>query len=92
MESPKGEPMLDRASWLKYHIETAEHSMKYSHPWKKKTSQKPPTRYAVTATMLTVERVITGKAMLSGKERFPIEYKYIPPTMIAPRPAIMKIA
>jgi hypothetical protein len=42
--------------------------------------------------MLTVERVITGKAMLSGKERFPIEYKYIPPTMIAPRPAIMKIA
>lgn len=77
---------------MKYQMETAEHIIKYSQPWKKNTSQKPPTRYPVTATMLMVERVITGKAILSGNERLPIEYKYIPPTMIAPRPAMMNIA
>lgn len=73
-------------------METAEHMMKYSQPWKKKTSQNPPTKYPTTATMLRVERLITGKAILSGNERLPIEYRYIPPTMIAPRPAMMKIA
>lgn len=75
MESPKGAPVWDGFSWLKYQIETAEQRMKYSQPWKKKMSQKPPTRYPTTATMLTVERVITGNAMLSGRERVPKEYK-----------------
>ncbi len=92
MESPKGAPALLGLSWLKYQMETAEHRMKYSQPWKKNISQNPPKRYPATATMLRVERVMTGKAMLSGNDKLPIEYKYIPPTIIAANPETMKIA
>ncbi len=73
-------------------MEVAEQRIKELQPRKKKTSQNPPTMYTTIVAITPGEKLIIGKAMLSGNERSPKEYKWTPPTIIAPIVPLTKMA